>query len=219
MAASAKALTKSSAPRRQARGIRTREAILERAVDISSIHGLAGLTVGHLADSLHMSKSGLFAHFGSKEELQLATIDTARKIFIERVVRPAMSEPKGMPRLWKLIHLWISYVEKRVFAGGCFFTAASFEFDSQRGVVRDRIALVMREWIDVLTRAVQEAQRAGHILPKIDPASLAHELHAIAIGAHWAEQLLDDRRSYARSLTISRKMLARVATRKSPALG
>jgi AcrR family transcriptional regulator len=219
MAASVKALAKSSAPRRQARGIRTREAILERAVDISSVHGLAGLTVGHLADSLHMSKSGLFAHFGSKEELQLATIDTARRIFIERVVRPAMSAPRGMPRLWKLIELWISYVEKRVFAGGCFFTAASFEFDSQRGVVRDRIALVMREWIDVLARAVQEAQRAGHILPKIDTASLAHELHAIAIGAHWAEQLLDDRGAYARSLNISRKMLARVATRKSPALG
>jgi AcrR family transcriptional regulator len=219
MAASAKALAKSSAPRRQARGIRTREAILERAVDISSVHGLAGLTVGHLADSLHMSKSGLFAHFGSKEELQLATIDTARRIFIERVVRPAMSAPRGMPRLWKLIELWISYVEKRVFAGGCFFTAASFEFDSQRGVVRDRIALVMREWIDVLARAVQEAQRAGHILPKIDTASLAHELHAIAIGAHWAEQLLDDRHAYARSLSVSRKMLARVATRKSPPLG
>jgi len=166
-----------------------------------------------------MSKSGLFAHFGSKEELQLATIDTARRIFIERVVRPAMSAPRGMPRLWKLIELWISYVEKRVFAGGCFFTAASFEFDSQRGVVRDRIALVMREWIDVLARAVQEAQRAGHILPKIDTASLAHELHAIAIGAHWAEQLLDDRGAYARSLNISKKMLARVATRKSPALG
>ena len=219
MAASTKALARSAVPRRQARGIRTREAILERAVDISSVHGLDGLTVGHLADALHMSKSGLFAHFGSKEELQLATIDTARRIFIERVVRPAFEAPKGMPRLWKLIHLWISYVEKRVFSGGCFFTAASFEFDSRRGAVRDRIALVMREWIDVLTRAVQEAQRAGHILPKIDAASLAHELHAIAIGAHWAEQLLDDRRAYARSLTISRKMLARVATRKSPALG
>jgi nitrogen-specific signal transduction histidine kinase len=109
-------------------------------------------------------------------------------------------------------------VEKRVFSGGCFFTAASFEFDSRRGPVRDRIALVMREWIDVLTRAVQEAQRADHIAAKIDAASLAHELHAIAIGAHWAEQLLDDRRAYARSLTITRKMLARVATPKSPAL-
>jgi AcrR family transcriptional regulator len=218
MAASAKALSKSPAPRRQARGLRTRETILERAVDISSVHGLDGLTVGHLADALHMSKSGLFAHFGSKEELQLATIDTARRIFIERVVRPALAAPKGMPRLWKLIHLWISYVEKRVFSGGCFFTAASFEFDSRRGPVRDRIALVMREWMDVLTRAVQEAQRAGHIAAKIDATSLAHELHAIAIGAHWAEQLLDDRRAYARSLTITRKMLARVATPKSPAL-
>jgi AcrR family transcriptional regulator len=218
MASSAKALSKLAAPRRQARGIRTREAILERAVDISSVHGLDGLTVGHLATALRMSKSGLFAHFGSKEELQLATIDTARRIFIERVVHPALAAPKGMPRLWNLIRLWISYVEKRVFSGGCFFTAASFEFDSRPGPVRDRIALVMREWMDVLTRAVREAQRAGHINAKIDAALLAHEIHAIAIGAHWAEQLLDDRRAYARSLSITRKMLARVATTKSPAL-
>src|SRR5229473_8584354 len=111
------------APRRQARGLRTREAILARAVDIASVHGLEGLTVGSLAEQLHMSKSGLFAHFGSKQELQLATIEVARQIFIDKVTRPAIAAPKGMPRLWGLIDQWLILVEKRVFSGGCFFVA------------------------------------------------------------------------------------------------
>src|ERR1700688_1025042 len=134
--------------RRQAKGLRTREAILARAVDIASAEGLEGLTVGSLAEQLGMSKSGLFAHFGSKEELQLATIEVARQIFIDKVTRPAIAAPRGMPRLWGLINLWLVLVEKRVFSGGCFFSAASFEFDSKRGVVHDRIAAIMREWMD-----------------------------------------------------------------------
>jgi AcrR family transcriptional regulator len=126
--------------RRQAKGLRTREAILARAVDIASAEGLEGLTVGSLAEQLGMSKSGLFAHFGSKEELQLATVEMARDVFINKVTLPAIAAPRGMPRLWSLIDHWLVLVEKRVFEGGCFFTAASFEFDGRRGVVRDRIA-------------------------------------------------------------------------------
>jgi AcrR family transcriptional regulator len=126
---------KKTIPRRQARGLRTREAILVRAVDIASIQGLEGLTVGSLATQLKMSKSGLFAHFGSKEDLQLATVELARQIFIKQVTRPAIAAPRGMPRLWGLLEHWLALVEKRVFQGGCFFSAASFEFDSRRGVV------------------------------------------------------------------------------------
>ncbi len=101
------------APRRQARGLRTREAILARAVDIASVQGLEGLTVGSLAEQLRMSKSGLFAHFGSKQDLQLATIEAARMIFIKKVTRPALAAPKGMPRLWGLVEQWLILVEKR----------------------------------------------------------------------------------------------------------
>ena len=115
--------------RQQRRGLRTREAILARAVDIASIAGLEGLTVGSLAEQLRMSKSGLFAHFGSKEELQLATVEKARQMFIGQVTRPAMAARKGLPRLWKIIDLWLALVERNVFKGGCFFSAASFEFD------------------------------------------------------------------------------------------
>jgi AcrR family transcriptional regulator len=218
MPGTARSSRKKAAPRRQARGFRTREAILARAVNIASVEGLEGLTVGSLAEQLHMSKSGLFAHFGSKGELQLATIETAREIFIKKVTRPAIAAPKGMPRLWGLLEQWLVLVEKRVFPGGCFFSAASFEFDSRRGVVRDRIAAIMHEWIAVITRAVYEAQKAGHLDPKVDPTRLAFEIHAIAMGAHWASQLLEDRQAYSRARTTLLEKLRSVATPHSPRL-
>ena len=204
--------------RRQPRGWRTREAILARAVDIASVEGLEGLTVGSLAEQLGMSKSGLFAHFGSKEELQLATVEKARQLFIAEVTRPAMAACKGMPRLWSIIDLWLALVERNVFKGGCFFSAASFEFDSRRGVVRDRIAAIMHEWIGVITRAIYEAQKAGHVELKVDPTRLAFEVHAIAMGAHWAYQLLDDRQAYSRARTTLLEKLRSVATPHSPRL-
>lgn len=204
--------------RQQPRGLRTREAILRRAVDIASVEGLEGLTVGSLAEQLRMSKSGLFAHFGSKEELQLATVEKARQMFIEQVTRPAIKARKGMPRLWKIIDLWLALVERNVFKGGCFFSAASFEFDSRRGVVRDRIAAIMHEWIGVITRAIYEAQRAGHVDLEVDPTRLAFEVHAIAMGAHWAYQLLDDRQAYSRARTTLLEKLRSVATLESPRL-
>ena len=204
--------------RRQAKGLRTREAILARAVDIASAEGLEGLTVGSLAEQLGMSKSGLFRHFGSKEELQLATIEMARLVFINKVTLPAIAAPKGMPRLWSLIDHWLVLVEKRVFEGGCFFTAASFEFDGRRGVVRDRIAAIMHEWIATITRAVEGAQKAGHLDPKLDATRLAFEFHAIAIGAHWAHQLLEDRQAYSRARLMALEKMRSVATPQSPRL-
>ena len=218
MPKTARSSGKKEAPRRQARGLRTRDAILARAVDIASVQGLEGLTVGSLAEQLHMSKSGLFAHFGSKEELQLATVEMARQIFIKKVTRPAIAAPKGMPRLWGLLEQWLILVEKRVFPGGCFFSAASFEFDSRRGVVRDRIVAIMQEWISAITRAVSEAQKAGHIDPKVEPTRLAFEVHAMAMGAHWASQLLEDRQAYSRARTIVLEKLRSIATPACPHL-
>lgn len=206
-------------PRRQARGVRTREAILRRAVDIASARGLEGLTVGTLANALGMSKSGLFGHFGSKKELQLATVDAARQIFIDRVIKPSLTAPRGMPRLWRLVDRWIAHVENHVFSGGCFFTAASFEFDSRRGPVRDRIASAMREWMGVLTRAVHEAQKEGHISSTIDPAGLAQELQSYALGAHWATQLLEDRAAYAGARILALQRLRGLATSNAPRVG
>jgi AcrR family transcriptional regulator len=165
-----------------------------------------------------MSKSGLFAHFGSKEDLQLATIEHARQIFIEKVTLPAIAASRGMPRLWGLLEHWLALVEKQVFQGGCFFSAASFEFDSRRGVVRDRIAAIMHEWIGAMTRAVYGAQKAGHLDRKIDPTRLAFEIHAIAMGAHWAHQLLDDKHAYSRARTILLERLRSISTPECPHL-
>lgn len=206
------------APRRQARGLHTRQAILARAVDIASVQGLEGLTVGSLAAQLKMSKSGLFAHFGSKEDLQLATIEFARDIFIKEVTLPALTARKGMPRLWGLLERWMNLVEKQVFQGGCFFTAASFEFDSRRGAVRDRIVAIMHEWIGAITRAVYEAQKAGHLDRKVDPSRLAFEIHAVSMGAHWAHQLLDDKQAYPRARTTLLEKLRSVSTPECPHL-
>ena len=205
-------------PRRQARGLRTREAILASAVDIASVNGLDGLTVGTLAAHLHMSKSGLFAHFGSKEDLQLATVEMARQIFIDKVTRPAIAAPRGLPRLWGLINQWLLLVEKKVFSGGCFFSAASFEFDGKRGVVRDRIAAIMREWLDVLARAVEQAQKVGHLRENVNPTRLVYEIHGLAMGAHWAYQLLDDRRAYSRAREAVLEKLRACATPGAPHL-
>jgi AcrR family transcriptional regulator len=218
MPATARSSRKPTTPRRQARGLRTREAILASAVNIASVDGLDGLTVGSLATQLRMSKSGLFAHFGSKEELQLATIEVARQIFIDQVTRPAIAAPRGMPRLWGLINQWLILVEKRVFSGGCFFSAASFEFDSKLGVVHDRIAAIMREWMDVLTLAVEQAQKAGHIGTKVNSTRLAYEIHGVAMGAHWSHQLLDDKQAYSRARSIVLEKLRSIATPASPRL-
>ena len=117
---------------RPRKGVRTRDSILRVAVDLASVEGLEGLTIGRLADELKLSKSGLFAHFGSKEELQLATIEMAREIFVEHNIRPALAEPEGVQRLLRLCQGWLKHVEGRVFKGGCFFGAASAEFDDRK---------------------------------------------------------------------------------------
>ena len=184
---------KSGAASRRPKGEQTRDSILRAAVDLASLEGLEGLTIGRLSQELKMSKSGLFAHFGSKQDLQLATVEMAAEIFKEWVMRPALARPPGMPRLWELLERWLSHVEDKVFAGGCFFTAASFEFDSRPGPVRAAIVEAMRHWLSTLTRAIEQAQKAGHLNPDLDPARFALEIYSMAVGAHWASGLLGQR--------------------------
>src|SRR3954469_14661882 len=157
-----------AAKARKAHGERTRRGILDVAVDLASAEGLEGLTIGRLASELSMSKSGLFAHFGSKEDLQLATVEAARHIFIREVIRPAFVAEHGLGRLWKLCDIWLGYVQSGVFRGGCFFAAAAAEFDGRPGPVRDRIADIMKEWLAALRRAVVEAQAAGQLERGVD---------------------------------------------------
>lgn len=201
-----------SKPEGRTHGERTRSAILRAAVDIASAAGLEGLTIGRLASELSMSKSGLFAHFGSKEELQLATVEAAREIFIGEVVRPAFEAEEGLPRLWCLCDIWLEYVRGEVFSGGCFFAAAASEFDGRPGAVRDRVAAIMKEWLDTLRRSVAEARAAGQLDREADPAQLAFELNALEMGANWAYQLYGDKQAFARARSAMLDCLNRRAT-------
>ncbi len=210
--------TRAAATGRRARGERTRQAILEAAVHVASAEGLEGLTIGRLAAELSMSKSGLFAHFGSKEELQLATVEAARVIFIREVIGPAFEAEHGMPRLWKLCDIWLGYVRGGVFRGGCFFAAAAAEFDGRPGPVRDGIAKIMKEWLATLRRAVTEAQGAGQLDKEVDPTQLAFEFNALEMGANWAFQLYDDKQAFARARAAILERLHRHSTSSGSSL-
>ena len=203
---------------RKAQGDRTRRAILETAVHIASAEGLEGLTIGRLAQELSMSKSGLFAHFGSKEDLQVATVEAARAIFIHEVIRPAFESAQGLVRLWKLCDIWLSHVQKGVFRGGCFFAAAAAEFDSRPGPVRDRIAEIMKEWLSTLSNAIVEAQKAGQLVKSVDATQLAFEFNSLELGANWAFQLYGDVSAFKRAREAMRDRLMQQATRTGKAL-
>jgi len=173
------------------RGLRTRRAILRKAVNIASVEGLEGLTIGRLASVLQISKSGLFAHFGSKEDLQCAVVEEAREIFVDRVVRPAY-QFQGLQRLRALCENWLAYGEQRVFPGGCFFAAASLEFDDRPGRVREQVVGLMRKWLGTLEQAARDAQSAGEITKAADASQLAFEIQALAMGANWSSRLFRD---------------------------
>ena len=178
------------------KGERTRQSILERAVDIASLEGLEGLTIGRLAEELGMSKSGLFAHFGSKEDLQLATVAAAGERFVNAAFKPSLKAERGYPRLLAICHSWISYAQRNVFPGGCFFAAASFEFDGRPGPVRDMIAKQMDEWIAAIEKAIMLARDEGHLSAKVDPKQLAFEINSIFFGANFAFQLRGDKSAF-----------------------
>lgn len=198
------------------KGQRTRASILQHAVDLASVEGLEGLTIGRLAEELGMSKSGLFAHFGSKEELQLAAIESAGQRFIDTVMRPAIAAPRGYPRLVAICNSWLDYVRRRVFPGGCFFAAASFEFDGRPGVVRDAVKKQMDDWFAALERAIRMAKEEGHLDADVDPAQLAFELNALFFGANFAYNLRHDEEAFARARRAIEQRLESVRSGVTP---
>jgi AcrR family transcriptional regulator len=167
----------STTQRRRSDGERRRRAILEEAARLATIDGLGSLSLSRLAGAVGMSKSGLFAHFGSKEELQLATIDAATDVFERHVIEPAAGET-GLARLRALVEAFFQYVETDVFPGGCFFAAAVTELSMQPGAVRDRLVAFVERWLGELESAVREAQAEGTLDPDEDPAQLAFEIEA-----------------------------------------
>jgi AcrR family transcriptional regulator len=181
------------------KGARTKQGILDRSVDIASVEGLEGLTIGRLAEELEMSKSGLFAHFGSKEELQLATVEAARQRFVDEMFRPALTAPRGYPRLLAICRSWLEYIKRGVFPGGCFFAAASFEFDGRPGPIRDAVVEAMDVWLDALEKAIRMAKEEGHLDRDVDVKQLAFEINAIFFGANFSFQMRDDKRAIGRA--------------------
>jgi AcrR family transcriptional regulator len=181
-----------------------RDAILERAVEVASEEGLEGLTIGRLSSELGLSKSGLFGHFGSKEELQLAAVDAAGAIFYREVVKPALEEPEGALRLRAFCDRWVGYLERKVFSGGCFFAAATAEFDSRPGPVRDKLREGQRA---LHTALAQQARIAG----VEDPEQLVFEIQSLVLGANASHQLLDDERAFARARAGMDRLLSPLA--------
>jgi AcrR family transcriptional regulator len=169
--------------RRRSDGERSRSAILDEAARLATTEGIGGLSIGRLADAVGMSKSGLFAHFGSKEELQLATVEKAGSIFTAQVLEPA-SDAAGIERLRSLVDGYMRYVEVDTFPGGCFFAAVLAEVDMQPGLVRDRLVAFLNEWLALLEAAIREAQDEGTIDPAEDAAQLAFEIEAVLMFAN-----------------------------------
>jgi AcrR family transcriptional regulator len=198
---------------RRAKANRTRAEILSVAVDIASAEGLEGLSIGRLAAELRMSKTGIFAHFGSKEQLQLATVGAAKQIFLEQVVKPGLTTPRGLPRLRVMLESWLGYVERIVFRGGCFFAAASAEFDSRPGKVRDEIALLTRAWLMALQAEVAFARRKKQMKASVVSSQLAFELHAYVQEANWAFKLFDDKSAFLRARQAIAERLAEASRR------
>ncbi|MFI9505184.1 TetR/AcrR family transcriptional regulator [Nocardia sp. NPDC052566] len=179
------------ADQRLIKGAKARASIARHAADVASVEGLNGVSIGRLATDLGISKSGIATLFGSKETLQLAAVKVAREVFIEQVVVPAMSEPRGMARLRALIEGWFAHVTDPVFPGGCFRVATLAEFDSRPGPVRDAIAEDQRDWLALLAKEIGRAQEQGH-LGERGAEVIAFELEAVLNAANTARQLGND---------------------------
>lgn len=196
-------------PRRSAAAAAgTRTAIVERALELGSLEGLEGLTIGRLAGDVGMSKSGLIRHFGSKEGLQLAALGAATDLFQREIWEPVADEPPGLARLRALCEGWVSYLERDLLPGGCFLTAAASEFDGRGGPVREATRKAWARWLRVLEREVSAAIEAGELPADTDPEQVAFELNGIVMGLNNALQLHDDRTAPARARRAIDRVLA-----------
>ena len=176
----------------RADGERTRAAILRAATSLATVEGLEGLSIGHLADAIGMSKSGLYAHFGSKQELQLATVEEAERILDHEVIRPALAARPGRAQLAAVCEAYLGYVQRHVFPGGCFFAATAMEMGTRPGPVKDRIAAYQSGFTALLSTLAATAVEQHELPPRETPDRLAFELHAILLAADAKFILLDD---------------------------
>jgi len=202
-----------STPRK---GERTRAAILDEGVRIVSKAGLDGLTIGTLAEATGMSKSGLFAHFGSREDLLLAVLAHGQGRFTEVVIKPALDHPRGVPRLRALFVNWLDWTEAADLPGGCPMIGAAAEYDDRPGPVRDTLAAGQRGWIEILKRAVAQGIQQGQLAPDTDPEQVSFEMFGIALVVHHHRRLLGYSKARSRALEAFEALLARNASAANP---
>jgi AcrR family transcriptional regulator len=174
------------------RGARTRRTIVRHAVDVASLEGLNGLSLGRLAADLGLSKSGVQTLFGAKENLQVAAAECAREVFHDAVIRPALAEPPGVARLRALTERWIAYAETPLFPGGCFWAANLAEFDSRPGQVRDTLSLHQQNWRDLIAAELRHAADTGQIAD-LDADLAAFQIDAVLMAANTALRLGDEK--------------------------
>ena len=188
------------------KGAKTHEAILGEAVELASIAGLEGVTIGTLAAHTRLSKSGLFAHFGSKENLQLETLGAAPERFVAYVVSPALKQPAGTRRVRALFNNWVEWSGAQG-RGGCLFVASAVELDDQEGPARDFLVEKQREWLDVIARTARRAVDVGDFRPDLDCEQFAHDLYSNFLGYHHARRLMRDPKAESRARAAFEQLL------------
>ncbi len=194
------------------KGDETRTAILDEALAVASRVGFTGLTIGQLAEQTGMSKSGLFAHFQSKEQLQLQTLAHARRKFIDTTVRPALAVSRGEKRVRELFERWLAW-ESEILPGGCIFVTASIEFDDQPGPMRDALVADQRDWLDTLATVAETAVSEGDFRADLDPRQFAFEVQGLTLGYHHSARLLDDDQAQERVRLAFESVLDRARAR------
>jgi AcrR family transcriptional regulator len=200
------------ARRRRSDGERTHAAILDAAVRLASVEGIGALTIGRLAEEVGVSKSGLYAHFRSKQDLQLEIVAVAREIFDREVVAPAMAAPEGRARLERLCEAYLSYSQRRVFPGGCFFAGMLAEFDAQSGPLHEEVVADQREWVELVETTARQAQARGDLRADADVGQLAFELTSVLEHANYYIVLFDDQGVVARARRAVHAAIERAAS-------
>lgn len=205
---SANSLASSLAPRK---GDLTRAAIVEAALLAASRGGLEGLTIGTLADSMQMSKSGVFAHFGSREELQLAVLKAYVQRFVDEVLRPAVKKPRGLPRLETILQRWVAFLAREM-TRGCIMIAGAIEYDDVPGPQRDQMVAIITGWKRELIKAIRQAISEGHLRPRVDAQQLVFEIYGLMLAMHQDARLLRSADSAKRARAGLRRLIDAVRT-------
>jgi AcrR family transcriptional regulator len=195
-------------PRRSAADVAdSRTSAVEAAIDLASVEGLEGITIGRLASELAMSKSGLIGRFGDKQAMQRAVLAAAVERFTQAVWRPARAFEPGLPRLEAIVDAWIGHLREGVFPGGCFVTTASVEYDARPGPLHDDVAAAVRRWLGVLEEEARRARDTGDLPPHLDPVDVAFELHSLASGGSVAGRLIGDTAALDRTRAAMRRVI------------